>query len=129
MVAYSFNKRFLQPIVDGTKRQTIRKSRKRDARPGEELQLYVGMRTRYCELIGRATCSSVDAIELDFRDGREGVILGGEIILDDLDTFARRDGFEDWRDLRQFWRHAHPGVLYFNGIIVQWGKIRYDDRA
>lgn len=45
MVAYSFQKRFVEPIRSGRKRQTIRADRKRHARPGEVLQLYSGMRT------------------------------------------------------------------------------------
>jgi hypothetical protein len=46
VVAYSFRQQFRPPILAGTKRQTIRADRKRHARPGEQLQLYTGMRTR-----------------------------------------------------------------------------------
>lgn len=73
MVAYSFKQRFapqiiagLQtgPLVVGMKRQTIRADRKRHARPGEELQLYTGMRTRSCQLLGRTTCTAVAPVRL-----------------------------------------------------------------
>ena len=59
MVAYSFKARFAEPILAGTKLHTVRAPRKRDARPGEELQLYRGMRTRQCALIARKTCAGV----------------------------------------------------------------------
>jgi len=59
MVAYSFKAQFREPILAGTKRQTIRADRKRHARLGEALQLYTGMRTRQCKLIGRATCNAL----------------------------------------------------------------------
>lgn len=51
MVAYSFKRQFGPPILAGTKGGTIRNDRKRHARPGEELQLYHGMRTKSCTLI------------------------------------------------------------------------------
>lgn len=82
MVAYSFRQRFVAPIqvglgtiehIPGTeyapKRQTIRANRKRHARPGEELQLYCGMRTKGCFLIGRARCTSVSGVRLQFGLG------------------------------------------------------------
>ena len=53
MVAYSLKPRFIPPILSGAKRQTIRAiSRRRHAIPGETLQLYTGMRTKQCRLIG-----------------------------------------------------------------------------
>lgn len=64
MVAYSFRARFVVPIEAGTKRQTIRAPRKRHAKPGEEMQLYTGMRTRACRLIRLATCLSVWPVSL-----------------------------------------------------------------
>ena len=48
MVAYSFKRRFREPILAGSKQQTIRADRKRHARRGEALQLYTGMRTTQC---------------------------------------------------------------------------------
>ena len=51
MVAYSFKSQFEEPIVAREKRQTVRGFRKRHARPGEPIQLYVGMRTRNCRKI------------------------------------------------------------------------------
>ncbi len=46
MVAYSFNPRFIEPIRQGLKTQTIRSySEARQPRPGQLLQLYTGMRT------------------------------------------------------------------------------------
>ena len=88
MVAYSFQKQFGRPILDRTKSQTIRGPRKRHAYPGDDLQLYVGMRTKYCRLLARAKCASVSPILIDIQDGRvsfENVSLcGGE-----LEAFAQ----------------------------------------
>jgi hypothetical protein len=89
-VAYSFQRRFVAPILAGTKRQTIRAERKRHARPGEVVSLYHGMRTRQCFLIAQAPCVDVQPIRLQFAyspyaafDGRQFRLLAG------LDDFAR----------------------------------------
>jgi hypothetical protein len=124
MVAYSFQKQFRDPILSGTKRQTIRAVRKsRHARPGERLQLYTGMRTKYCRLIGTATCQTVSPITInfvkqsvsyEFGQGTTTVFPGG------LDEFARGDGFADWAAMRAFWEKAHGSTTEFNGWLIRW---------
>lgn len=124
MVAYSFRPRFCLPIVEGTKGGTIRAVRKNGhAKPGDELQLYTGMRTRSCKLIARKRCIGVSRILLNFE--RNTVLIGDEIdgawgIVPKLDVFARFDGFDNWGDLRNFW-HAENGTSeYFEGFHVRW---------
>lgn len=132
MVAYSFKQRFANPILYGLgltpvgesdplfKRQTIRADRKRHARPGEELQLYTGMRTKHCHLIGRARCISVDPIEIHVLAGR--VIIRQTSIISGraLDDFARADGFKMWGEMREFWHVEHPGQHVFTGVLIKW---------
>lgn len=131
MVAYSFCKRFVAPILRGLhpedgvadmKMQTIRADRRRHARPGEELQLYCGMRTKSCFLIGRATCTEVRDIAMDPSNDWFAVdhVMSQP---SDLDAFARRDGFVDWDDMRKFWREGHPGVDHFAGVLIMWRPI------
>ncbi|TJV51099.1 MAG: hypothetical protein E5Y01_16045 [Mesorhizobium sp.] len=123
MVAYSFKQRFVAPIQAGTKRQTIRIDRKRHARVGEQLQLYTGMRTKHCTLIGRAPCLSVWPVILILRE-QPGVVLDGfRGIYGDLDGFARADGFKDWGELAGFWADNHPGVETFDGVLIRWGNL------
>lgn len=121
MVAYSFKGRFAEPIVAGTKRQTIRAPRRRHARPGEALQLYAAMRTKHCRLIANAKCLDVIDVELDLVAGE--VHAGGVIVVNresGADEFARLDGFADWSDLRAFWAKEHPGVDRFQGVLIRW---------
>ena len=119
MVAYSFKARFAEPIIAGTKGGTIRAAWKmfdagavrrdgktflrhprRDtgghARPGEELQLYTGMRTKHCRLIARKTCVAVQPIRLNFA--HEVVTLADHLLTTPatLDPFALFDGFASW---------------------------------
>lgn len=131
MVAYSFKKRFAPPILaslepgpltEGMKRQTIRADRKRHARPGEELQLYTGMRTKSCRLLGKPICTAVFPVRL-LLGPVSTVEIGSEPNTTDaagLDLFARFDGFRDWTDLCAFWAKAHPDVTDFSGVLIRW---------
>jgi hypothetical protein len=121
MVAYSFQPRFVYPILAGHKRQTIRADRKRHARDGEALQLYTGQRTRECRLLGRAVCESTWPIVLDFE---KAVVRGVNFNLTQktsLDRFARDDGFTDWAAMVAFWQENHDlSEPVFTGVIIRW---------
>ena len=120
MVAYSFKKQFRAPILAGTKVQTIRADRKRHARVGEALQLYTGMRTRQCSLIGQAICQGVIPIKIDLTENC--IDLGGSIRRGwgALDPFARNDGFDGWLSMACFWRENHPNTSVFSGVLILW---------
>lgn len=125
MVAYSFQKRFRDPILAGTKRHTIRADRKRHALPGEELQLYTGMRTKYCRLIARVTCAEIGRIRIDLTGIIMGTLIAAPLTMKvELDAFAVLDGFEDWRDMVAFWKAQHPGITDFRGNQIRWHPIR-----
>ena len=124
MVAYSFKDRFADPILADEKRQTIRKHRKRHARAGEVIKLYTGMRTRDCRLLARAICQSVERIKIDVDGGSVHFCRQVETITGaELDAFARRDGFADWRDMQAFWRAEHPSVSVFDGVLITWAGL------
>lgn len=136
MVAYSFKQRFVQPIRVGLshvalsfdcppKRQTIRAiGKRRHARPRETLQLYYAQRSPQCEKIGDARCVSVEPIRISVQGSgqiilkEQGRILDGE----HLDAFAQSDGFDDWYDMREFWREEHGGkrIGPFVGVLIRW---------
>jgi hypothetical protein len=126
LVAYSFRQQFRAPILAGTKRQTIRADRKRHARPSEQLQLYTGMRTRQCAIIGRAVCESVSPARIDVEGGQidaETIPWGTTRSPIKMDAFAREDGFADWPEMQAFWRVNHPGVPVFSGVLIRWGAL------
>ncbi|MCA0419608.1 MAG: ASCH domain-containing protein [Proteobacteria bacterium] len=137
MVAYSFNKRFAEPIATGhpatgiIKRQTIRAPRKRHAQPGELLQIYQGMRTTQCrKIIQDPVCVAVRPIELFVALGYVRFTDTGEAfgITWMLDDFARQDGFLHWADLQAFWQATHPEAsdkdMMFPGVLIRWEPSR-----
>ena len=127
MVAYSFNPRFELPIVTLRKTGTIRAhGRRRHARPGERLQLYIGMRTRSCRLLATAECQASDRLRVSFQTPR--VIVGeipDEMALDDInhcadfDAFAQADGFADFEDMARFWWDLHRARA-FDHLWIRW---------
>lgn len=103
------------------KRQTIRAvGRRRHARPGEVVQLYHGMRTKQCFLIGRARCVSVEPIEIIVKEHSMPTRLSGKHVGGGfLREFARADGFESAEDMLAFWREEH-GLGKFEGLLIRW---------
>jgi hypothetical protein len=130
VVAYSFKERFIAPIEQGAKLQTIRAfGKRRHAQPGETLQLYYAMRTKQCRLIRTTKCEAVSGVTIRLTDSPQVVetagsawggartVINGASALDD---FARSDGFTDWADMRAFWAKEHPGVDVFEGVLIRW---------
>jgi hypothetical protein len=131
MVAYSFKARFAEPIIAGTKCQTIRAPRKRHARPGEALQLYTGMRTKQCRklLDVDPICTFVTPVQLCFD--RTGHFLKSTIVwyeipvrgIEQQNKFAQADGFTTVHEMAEFWFATHArGTkrIEFDGILIQW---------
>lgn len=127
MVAYSFKQRFEIPIREGWKTQTIRRARDRHARPGEMIQLYVGMRSAQCRKIcADVRCTDVldVVIEFDPRDGGIDRITTDGVPVRDLDAFAMMDGFQDSDEMARFWREEHGRLETFHGVIIEWAAPR-----
>ncbi len=126
MVAYSYQEQFVEPTWSGRKVHTIRANRtgrSRHARAGEQLQHYVGMRTKKCRLFGRSVCSDVQPIRLTFGE-RPSVKIGDRPPLTDrrdLNRFAQSDGFDGWNIMASFWLTHHGlQVSHFDGVIIYW---------
>lgn len=130
MVAYSFNPRFIEPIRQGMKTQTIRAhGLRRHARPGEMLQLYSGMRTAHCvKILPDVRCLAVETVWFKFigkvRPLIDRVVIDNEEVID-LDAFAVQDGFADRLEMGEFWHIHHPAVIdagEFHGVLIEWAR-------
>lgn len=133
MVAYSFKRFFAPQIAAGVKHQTVRGDRPRHARPGEQVQLYTGMRTRHCQKIRPdVPCTRVARIEIEVLRTCivEIAIDGIDLPPDAMESFAAADGFHwcrlgydfDYSSLElmhSFWLAGH-GPGRFDGVVVFW---------
>ncbi len=132
MVAYSFRAQFAPSIVALEKLQTVRGHRGRHARPGEAMQLYAGMRTKYCRklLAVDPLCRDVRQIFIGLNAMHpqriEAISIDG-LALDDaaIEAFAIADGFGGAladgfarRRMGEFWRD-HPSNR-FDGVVLRW---------
>ena len=131
MVAYSFTRRFVEPILiglepgppkPGAKRQTIRAERRsRHARVGERMQLYFAMRSKQCRFLGEPRCVGVWSITMRFIP-EPAITIEGLPPPADLDAFARGDGFSrGWHELQEFWAefHARSLATQFSGVLLR----------
>jgi len=122
MVAYNFQKQFVEPIKTGLKSHTIRKNgKRRHARAGESLQLYTGMRTRSCSKILAEDPECVFAKPIQIEVGYDEIlgIWMDDYAVEDLKSFAVMDGFESLEAMHKFWIEFHgPGM--FHGTIIAW---------
>ncbi len=142
MVAYGFKSYFSGQIESGHKRQTVRRDRARHARPGERVQLYEAMRTKYCrKIITDQVCTHVVPIEIVMSDLIDeliaSIVIGGvHLHRVEVEAFARSDGFAPellgnsypaklyGRTAREtmgrFWIASHPGFSKFTGVLIRW---------
>lgn len=124
MGLYNFQPRFVLPIRSGTKRHTIRATRKYPDRVGDILHLYTGLRTKRTELLGRFPCVRVEDIEI--LSGCNCVdqcpfparvkVNGQELNGDEREKLARLDGFKNFAEMAAFWKGRVP----FSGQIIHW---------
>jgi hypothetical protein len=113
MGIYNFKSRFVDKILSGEKTHTIRAIRVHPDKPGNTLHLYTGLRRNGARLLLRATCTKVQEIEIRANS----VWIDGNILfLDECEQLARRDGFENFAAMWEFWKDRLP----FEGHIIHW---------
>jgi hypothetical protein len=125
MAVLMFLPRFHRPILDGTKRQTIRGVRKRPIVVGERLSLraWSGQPYRSPQVIlAERRLAAVHHVRIVV----DGLITTPLIALDGVwlyqderELFAKADGFASTEDMCGFWRSVH-GDDEFEGHVYQW---------
>lgn len=124
MVAYNFQAQFAEDVRTGKKRQTIRAPRKdgRHAKQGDKVQLYTGMRTKFCRKLREAVCHDACTIRIE---ADKIWTLNPQELHDDLDGFAQLDGFASWEEMRDWFDKTHG--LPFTGVLIRWLVPRHPD--
>jgi hypothetical protein len=128
MGLYSFQERFVEPILSGRKKHTIRAIRKNPDKAGNILHLYTGLRTKKAKLLMRAPCVKVEDIRIEMRKYEGQSILckgltfphvivdGIDLSADEKEALAYTDGFSTFAEMMAFW----DGRLPFTGHIIHW---------
>lgn len=135
MVAYSFAPQFRLSVESGSKSQTVRAPRKRHAQPGEQVQLYTAMRTKYCRKLVDpdpvcTACSPIEILVTTQHPERIASITIDDRQLTDeeIEHFAFADGFNAYLDrsarldMGSFWLNHH-GQGRFRGFLIEWAEI------
>lgn len=114
MPAYSFQKQFVEKILNGEMPHTIRRRRKHPTKVGDILMLYTGMRTKQCKLIGMAPCVRIEPIAIWPRKKH----LVSDIKIN-IDEFVHDDGFENTDEFFAFFeRYKLDCLVDFE--IIYW---------
>lgn len=125
MPALNFKKQFVPKIQAQEKRSTIRAERKNPIKVGDVLQLYTGMRTKQCTLVGTAECSNITPVKI--ADDAPYILmkLSGDIdykwyrfVEDALKHFHTTDGFDTYDEMKTFFRKQYQ--LPFTGNLIEW---------
>ena len=116
---------FIDKILSGEKRQTIRKasSKWENVKAGDTLTLYTGLRTKKYRKLGEAEVESIEDIEIEI--GFFGSFVdwcGMEATEDEVREIAKADGFDCISDFLAFF-HDHYGDN-FTGKIIKWKNFR-----
>lgn len=123
MPAINFQKQFVEAIVSGQKKQTIRSMRKRPFKKGDRLYLYTGMRTKNCHRIGLVVCSRVETFEiLPLSDHSAKVIVEGvRLSGGQIHQLAVADGFQESHQMMDFFSKDNY-IIRFKGQIIHWDR-------
>lgn len=131
MAIIGFTK-FKDKILDGTKKQTIRKLRKNPIKVGDDLHLYWRLRTKSREKLFSTKC--VETYYIVFRrsmdwSGKECYTIDRykkpdafgfmTLLPSDVEELAKRDGFKDSKEFFDFFTALyHPGEYDVFQVIV-----------
>lgn len=121
MGLYNFKKQFVPLIESGEKTHTIRAIRKHPEKAGNTVHLYTGLRHKGARLLFRSTCVKVEEITIDacgHECNCDGAIEinGVSLSKDECEALAKRDGFNDFNSMLDFW----AGRLPFKGHVIHW---------
>lgn len=120
---------FIDKILSGEKRQTIRRAspKWKNAKAGDKLTLYTGLRTKKCRKLGEAVVESITPITLQsVDDWVEAHTPLGDFLLyySDLEDLSGRDGFDGVRDFFLLARLNPDWVEWLMGWPIGWTDLK-----
>jgi hypothetical protein len=114
-----FQPRFAHQVETRVKRQTIRPIPARIPLPGDLISCRAWTGKPYRSPQRILLVSPIQYV-VGVKIGVEGVWCA-DIRVENLDAFAKADGFEGWVDMRSWFIQNHDLVgSYFRGILIRW---------
>lgn len=120
-----FKPQFKEPILKKKKKHTIRKDENDRWKPGMKIHFATGVRTKLYHQFYEGFCKSTQKIQILW----DNISLNGEFIsilidgrlidLDEVETLAINDGFEDVSEFLNWFSED------FEGKIIHWTDLRY----
>lgn len=125
-----FKKQFVEPILAGTKKHTIRKDEHSRWEAGRKIDMATGVRTKDYNKFAEKTCISIQEIEIkwwhplpdSFGGSSVQVFIDGKNISHHdhiLDKLIKNDGFNDRKEFFEWFS------VNFKGKIIHWTKLKY----
>ena len=105
--------KFIDKILSGEKCQTIRQPRKLPIKPGDTLNLYTGLRTKDCQLLGTAVCEKIVPIKIEVFDFGHTVFYTHKLgIFNPADDYikneiSKADGFDNYGQMECFFVNTY----------------------
>ena len=123
----TFKPQFVEPIKDGTKIHTIREDKNNRWKQWTKIQFWNGNPRNVKanpHQFQSGVCTDVKGIVIDFENN--DIVIIGENIEDDsfitgineLNKFARNDGFESWESLKQWFFNEYGKNRFFHGKLI-----------
>lgn len=129
-----FKPYFVQPILDGIKKHTIREDAFNRWKAGMAIHFAIGIRTPNYKCFKRGICVSTQKIEFKWKQHNKGLVSeswGVEVFIDDknvtneteiIDALVSNDGFQDRKEFFE-WEAWHK--KNFVGKIIHFTNLRY----
>lgn len=125
MVAYSFKKQFADIVESGKKLHTIRAPRKNGhAKPGQNLQLYTGMRTKVCRKLVAVDPICWDVFDIKIDAETQLIWINNSKLSPDQDwQLIKGDGFNRTEDFWEFFKEPVEGMSLICWVRIEWLKV------
>jgi hypothetical protein len=121
---FNFREEFAPKVEAGEKVQTIRLNRRdgRNPRPGDRVQLFSGLRTARTRRIGAGQVTACLRVYIELGEASTHVtrIDGVNLSADEAESFAKIDGFESAKQMREFFRKQYEPMRELEGFCVRW---------
>lgn len=126
-----FKPQFVQPILNGTKKHTIREDKNNRWKVGNSIQMATGVRTKNYYEFNNGVCKAIQKIQIkwtpydpDSLQGRSVRVFidGKDVTMKDdiIDALVVNDGFESRLEFFTWFSDN------FEGKIIHWTDLKYE---